>query len=154
MNLSCSTMFRPYHASRLLGESILGGLFDFRPGCGELLVLSEGKGFWSASHCGKFCEKSTHDRLLSPSRLKSSIIRNISFLPAVASTVLPPRLILTFESVLTMSNLLSSKCRIFRQTNTPQSEELSCCGLSCSGMKRRGLLMSLESFCVTWCASY
>jgi hypothetical protein len=76
----------------------------------------------------------TYDLLRSPSRLKLSIIRPISFLPSLASTLRPPILILTFSSLRTMSSLFSRRCRMLRQTKTPQSDPFSCKGLSSSGM--------------------
>ena len=87
---------------------------------------------------GETLQVMTYDRLSSPSRLKSSIIRNISILPSLASTFRPPILMLTFSSLRTMRSLLSNRCRILRQTKTPQSDPFSCEGLSSNWMKRRG----------------
>lgn len=106
--------------------------------------------FCSCQHACRSCTERAYDLLLSPSRLKSSMILMISFLPSLASTLLPPMLILTFSWVLTWSSLLSSKCLMLRHTNTPQSDKFSCCGLSCRLMNLRGLLSSLQSFWVTW----
>src|SRR5271154_956148 len=81
----------------------------------------------------------TYDLLFSPSLLKSSIILIISFLPSLASTFFPPRLILTFSSARTCNSLFINKCRIFRHTKTPQSDPFSCSGLSARLMKFSGL---------------
>lgn len=92
----------------------------------------------------------THDLLLSPSRLNPSIIFNISFRPAVASTFLPPKLISAFPPVPVRNSFLTSKCRMRTQTKTPQSLELSCCGASSRSTKRTSLP---SSWAILWAAS-
>lgn len=88
----------------------------------------------------------TYDLLFSPSFLKSSIILIISFLPSLASTFFPPRLILTFSSARTCNSLFINKCRIFRHTKTPQSDPFSCSGLSARLMNLSGLFSRAASF--------
>jgi hypothetical protein len=88
----------------------------------------------------------TYDLLFSPSLLKSSIILIISFLPSLASTFFPPRLMLTFSSARTCNSLFINKCRMFRHTKTPQSDPFSCSGLSVRLMNFSGLFSRAASF--------
>ena len=124
-----------YAFSDSIGESILGGLLDFIPGPGDLLSLYVHLvSFWeillARIDVDVSQEQITYDLRLSPSRLLSSMILNISFLPSLASIFFPPILILTFSFVLTINSLLSNKCFIIRHTYTPQSLPFSCCGVS------------------------
>lgn len=68
----------------------------------------------------------THDLRRSPSLRKFSIILSISFRPPLLSTIFPAMLIDTFSRALATSRRLTSRCRIKRQTNTPQSLPFSC----------------------------
>ncbi len=81
-------------------------------------------------HTREPSEIKAYDLLLSPSFLNASMIFSISFLPAPASIVFPLMLILIFCLESASSSLLSSKCRIWIHTKTPQSLEFSCWGES------------------------
>jgi hypothetical protein len=122
------------------GASIRGGLRDFSPlrGKGDedrdssclqrkmLIKLVEGYGRKGREwECGE-----SYDLLLSPSFLNPSIVLSISFLPPLASTNLPPILMLTFSLAFALNSRFRRRCRIWIQTYTPQSLEFSCCGLS------------------------
>ncbi len=95
----------------------------------------------------------THDLLFSPSFRKPSTIFNISFLPAAASTFLPPILILTFSFAWASNSLFSSKWRICMHTKTPQSLLFSCCGESVRSINFNSLPVSRSIFRVAVSAS-
>ena len=81
------------------------------------------------------------------------MILAISLRPERASTFLPPRLMLTFSLALAVKSLLSSRCRMLKHTNTPQSLPFSWIGESSRCTNRIGRLRSAPNLDVTVRAS-
>lgn len=131
-----------------------GGLLDLSLGYGLALLLlnTSWSIYFSLQPYGGYW-LITHDRLLSPSLLKLSMILVISLLPSLASTLRPPILMLTFSSLLTISSRLSKRCLMLRQTNTPQSDPFSWTGLSSKGIKSSCIPNISDIFIVAVCAS-
>jgi len=102
----------PFFMSTQATYSILGGLLD-RPGVNFLP-----------------CGLALRHRFFSPSCRNHSMICNSSFRPLAAFTSFPARLMLTVCLADKVNSRFKSKWRICRQTKTPQSELLFCCGLS------------------------
>ena len=81
--------------------------------------------------------------------LNSSIVFKISSLPLFAFTFCWPILMLISLPVGVVKSLLSSKCFMMAQTNTPQSLLFSCCGESFRSVRWISRSRSLESFSQT-----